>query len=324
MVLKLFKNGSIKLLEDEKPINQNDVLVNTLRVFADDNFLSSTQSLWVSYLYAKTPNGEDVSEDGVWTKALRLYSVGDRYYEKIPSEVVKTSGEWKLQLFVRRYSTETPEKYVSQLASEPFTFTVKEGIPQIDDEGNNLTYEDVVSLVGSVEEIATSLTEKVSIYGGKMRGGLEFGLEKLETDYPLSIVNENLQKTLGITLGFNGEVFEITDASTGEKLVFALPTNKQESNKDKVLATEGYADRLYEALQKKIVFDGGYDEVTNPAATVKTVTTHIANIIANAPNSFDTLKEIADWIENHSDDAASMNSEIQELKRNQPKVVRLI
>lgn len=38
----------------------------------------------------------------------------------------------------------------------------------------------------------------------------------------------------------------------------------------------------------------------------------IAKIVANAPEDFDTLKEIADWISTHSDSAASMNSAIQE------------
>lgn len=42
------------------------------------------------------------------------------------------------------------------------------------------------------------------------------------------------------------------------------------------------------------------------------VAEEIAKIVANAPEDFDTLKEIADWISTHSDSAASMNSAIQE------------
>ena len=44
----------------------------------------------------------------------------------------------------------------------------------------------------------------------------------------------------------------------------------------------------------------------------KTVADEIAKVIADAPASFDTLKEISDWISNHSDDAAAMNSAIQQ------------
>ena len=40
------------------------------------------------------------------------------------------------------------------------------------------------------------------------------------------------------------------------------------------------------------------------------VTAKIAQIIANAPENLNTLKEIADWIKNHANDAAAMNTEI--------------
>lgn len=36
----------------------------------------------------------------------------------------------------------------------------------------------------------------------------------------------------------------------------------------------------------------------------------VAKIVAGAPESLDTLKEIADWISNHADDASAMNSAI--------------
>lgn len=41
-----------------------------------------------------------------------------------------------------------------------------------------------------------------------------------------------------------------------------------------------------------------------------TVTTKIAEVVASAPEDFDTLKEIADWISTHGADAAEMNSKI--------------
>lgn len=40
------------------------------------------------------------------------------------------------------------------------------------------------------------------------------------------------------------------------------------------------------------------------------VTAKIAEIVVNAPEDLDTLKEIADWIKNHANDAAAMNTEI--------------
>ena len=40
------------------------------------------------------------------------------------------------------------------------------------------------------------------------------------------------------------------------------------------------------------------------------VTAKIAEIVANAPEDLDTLKEIADWIKTHANDAATMNTQI--------------
>ena len=40
------------------------------------------------------------------------------------------------------------------------------------------------------------------------------------------------------------------------------------------------------------------------------VTAKIAEIVANAPEDLDTLKEIADWIKNHANDASTMNTAI--------------
>ena len=43
----------------------------------------------------------------------------------------------------------------------------------------------------------------------------------------------------------------------------------------------------------------------------KQVADAVATIVADAPEAYDTLKEISDWISSHSSDAASMNSAIQ-------------
>lgn len=46
------------------------------------------------------------------------------------------------------------------------------------------------------------------------------------------------------------------------------------------------------------------------------INTEIAKVIADAPGSFDALKEMADWISNHETDASAMNNTIQENKNN--------
>lgn len=41
----------------------------------------------------------------------------------------------------------------------------------------------------------------------------------------------------------------------------------------------------------------------------------VAKIVANAPEAYDTLKELADWLSSHETDAAGMNSSIQDNKK---------
>ena len=50
---------------------------------------------------------------------------------------------------------------------------------------------------------------------------------------------------------------------------------------------------------------------TGTGSVTRAVSEGIAKVVANAPASFDTLKEISDWIDTHEDGASSMNSAIQ-------------
>lgn len=50
---------------------------------------------------------------------------------------------------------------------------------------------------------------------------------------------------------------------------------------------------------------------TGAGSVVKTVDDAIAAVVADAPEDFDTLKEMSDWIAGHEDDASAMNSAIQ-------------
>ncbi len=62
---------------------------------------------------------------------------------------------------------------------------------------------------------------------------------------------------------------------------------------------------------EKISFDGEYDAETNKAATVETVIRKVAEIVANAPENFNTLRELSDWLVSHEGNAAEMNSAIK-------------
>ena len=76
------------------------------------------------------------------------------------------------------------------------------------------------------------------------------------------------------------------------------------------IKTSAYDDTAIKALIK-----GNTDAIntlngTGAGSVSQAVADGIATLVANAPDSFDTLKEISDWITEHADSAAAMNSQI--------------
>lgn len=75
-------------------------------------------------------------------------------------------------------------------------------------------------------------------------------------------------------------------------------------------------------MGKKFMGLGGTDHFWDRAKAwilnqiTSAVAAKIAEVVANAPEDLDTLKEIADWISTHTDDAAAMNTQITENKSN--------
>lgn len=74
----------------------------------------------------------------------------------------------------------------------------------------------------------------------------------------------------------------------------------------RVTAVEGKADANEAAITTL-----NADEAT-AGSVKKTVADAVAKIVADAPDSFDTLKEISDWISTHTESASAMNSAIQD------------
>lgn len=75
-------------------------------------------------------------------------------------------------------------------------------------------------------------------------------------------------------------------------------------------------------MGKKFMGLGGTDHFWDRAKAwilnqiTSAVAAKIAEVVADAPEDLDTLKEIADWISAHADDAAAMNTQITENKNN--------
>lgn len=63
---------------------------------------------------------------------------------------------------------------------------------------------------------------------------------------------------------------------------------------------------------------------TGDGSVKKAVADAVAKIVADAPEAYDTLKEISDWISTHASDAAGMNSQINTNKGDIDKLKTLI
>lgn len=76
------------------------------------------------------------------------------------------------------------------------------------------------------------------------------------------------------------------------------------------LASEASTARAAEEANSRAIGVLNSDASTE-GSVENTCAAYITALIAGAPESLDTLKEIADWITNHAQDAAAMNSQIQ-------------
>lgn len=95
----------------------------------------------------------------------------------------------------------------------------------------------------------------------------------------------------------------------------------------KILTAHATAKNVVDYI-KEVVTAGAYDDKqikadiaankgaidtlngTGDGSVKKAVSDAVAKIVAEAPEAYDTLKEISDWITNHTSDAATMNSQI--------------
>lgn len=79
-------------------------------------------------------------------------------------------------------------------------------------------------------------------------------------------------------------------------------------NKQIIIGGDEYDDT---ALRNAVNQKADKADVYTKNETDEKITSKVAEIVANAPEDFDTLKEMSDWIAGHENDAAAMNSAIQ-------------
>ena len=152
-------------------------------------------------------------------------------------------------------------------------------------------------------EVDNSIKEKTEEF-------TEFGNTTAER---IKKINANIEETKN----------SISALSTETDVKFALVDKDIQSVSQSVSTLSEATDKKIETVNKSIsglqntkqdnlVFDGTYNAESNKVATVKTVTDKIADLINGADESFDTLKEISDWINEHPESVAEINKKIQE------------
>ena len=81
------------------------------------------------------------------------------------------------------------------------------------------------------------------------------------------------------------------------------------------MIADAQAAATYDDTEVKASIKANSDAITvlngsGEGSVSKQVADAVAAIVADAPEAYDTLKEISDWISSHSNDAAAMNSQI--------------
>ena len=76
---------------------------------------------------------------------------------------------------------------------------------------------------------------------------------------------------------------------------------------------EGFCNdkKILEAINELEINKANKSDVYNKTETDEIITEKVAEIVAGAPEEFDTLKEMSDWLIGHEDSAATMNTAIQ-------------
>lgn len=76
---------------------------------------------------------------------------------------------------------------------------------------------------------------------------------------------------------------------------------------------EGFCNdtKILETINELEINKANKSDVYNKTETDKVITEKVVEIVAGAPEEFDTLKEMSDWLIEHEDSAAAMNTAIQ-------------
>lgn len=141
-----------------------------------------------------------------------------------------------------------------------------------------------------------------------------FSVEVPDTD--LSAVNNAIKEVKAVTDKLDGE--DTVEGSVKAQ-VKALKTEIE----GKITASK-YNDTEIKKSIKANTDAIGVLNGTGEGSVDKKVADAVASIVADAPASYDTLKEISDWISTHESGASAMNSSIQANKTDIANLAKLV
>lgn len=168
---------------------------------------------------------------------------------------------------------------------------------------------------GAVEVRTAMTTDPFKV---RQKGGGESSGGGVTDTYPQSVIDAKLAKKADeevVNQALNNKVDK-----DGNKVL--SDNNFSNDEKEKLASLENYDDTQVKTdIINLQTSKANADEVYTIAQTNSAIATEVAKIVAEAPESLDTLKEISTWIEAHEDSASAMNLQIQTNKTNISKKV---
>lgn len=140
----------------------------------------------------------------------------------------------------------------------------------------------------------------------------------VEIDARLAKVNqeftlEEKEKLSGLVNYDDTEVWEVLETRVEKVEGKGLSSNDfTDDDKSKLNGLYNYDDTtITQAVEELQTSKANADDVYNKEETDSAITAKVSEIVAGAPEEFDTLKEMSDWLTEHEDSAAAMNTAIQ-------------
>ena len=168
---------------------------------------------------------------------------------------------------------------------------------------------------GGINEIKATLSDGSTATFTTQNG---HGIQKIEQTVKSDVSSGTNVITATLSDGQTCN-FEVKNGDQGEKgdtgaaLIDVVQKETSAVSGGKNVISFKLNDGSYKDVE---VYNGAKGETGEVSQEVlnQTVNEAIAGVVANAPEDFDTLKEMSDWISEHEDDATAMNSAILENK----------